>query len=161
VCHNTIDLHTMAGGAPLLQQREIADLLLAYLPAIDAARGAMRVCRAWHEAVGRVHGKMIAIVRDAVKHDRCLVFRNRQGRETRAVRFIQHYYLPTVVGNIEVGGGTVQFNIVLQHRPMLLRTIVGNSHSTMPHRPFLKPTVHEEAAENIYYQLTGIDLRAV
>lgn len=162
MCHNTIELHTMVIGGRLLQQREIADLLLAYVPAIDAARGAMRVCRAWHDAVGRIHGKMIATVRDAVKHGWCLVFCDMPGRRTRAARLLQYHKRATFYGSVELHSMIVQFHILLQREPLLLRTIVcKGSTSPMRYQPLFKPTVHEEAAENIYYQLTGIDLRAM
>lgn len=150
----------MAAGGSLLQQREITDLLLAYLPAIDAARGAMRVCRAWHEAVRRVHGKMIAIVGVAMKRGGCLVFRGH--RRTYAAMLIQYYHPATFYGNVELGYMTVQFHVLLQQQPLLLRTVTDKSSTdTKRYQPLLKPNIHEQGAENIYYQLTGIDLRSL
>jgi hypothetical protein len=147
----------MAGA--FLQQREIADVLMGYLPAMDAARGAGRACQAWHKAMGREHGRMLALVEECIKQDRVLMICDSQGQERQAIRLWRGVIEPHVAGGIVVHGVIVNFLLLLQRQPSLIRatvTTAGEVAYMAPHRPFWNATEEELAVEKVFYVLTGI-----
>lgn len=142
-----------------MQQREIAEVLMGYLPAMDSARGAGRVCQAWHEAMEREHGGMLAVVEECIKQGRTLMICDSQGQERRAVRLWRGVIEPQVAGGIVVRGVIVNFLLLLQRQPSLIRATVTTADEVAymaPHRPFWNATKEELAVEKVFYVLTGV-----
>jgi hypothetical protein len=142
-------------GAPL-EQREFVDLVMSYLPSMQAARHAS-VSRLWHEAVGRVHGDVLWPIGEAVRHGACRLVEDERGNAREAVILQRHVTEPEIVSGVSADGCNVEFRVVLQRRPVLLSAI---NHGPMKfYRPLLFPDAHERAAEQLFYKLTGQDVR--
>lgn len=141
--------------APLFESREFVDLVLSYLPSLQATQCAS-VSRLWHEAVGRVHGGALQPIREAMRHGTGILINDERGLTRRAVRLLQYVTEPNIVSGLVTGRSKREFMVVLQQRPVMVMCVDGH---TKGYRPFLRPNMHERSAEKLYYQLTGQDVR--